>query len=333
MKQRMTTIVAVAVLLGTVPAAAEKVERNFHESFDVEPGAVLHLVHGDGDVRVTPWDRDVIDVEVRYRAELGGVVLGGGRDLEVEFRQSGKVVHVIAKQQGVTLAFGYSRTLEHTYTVQAPPWVELDFEGDDGDVRVRDWSGEIAIELDDGDLSLDQIASPRTRIQMQDGDVQIAGITGALDIELDDGDVRVTDCRVTQARVRAQDGDVDFSDCSGRFDVTSDDGDIELSRTKAEELMVRTEDGTVEADLQGAGPLRAEVRTDDGDVLLTLDRAISASFEVRTGDGGIHVDLDAAQDVVRERRRASGRLGSGEGSIVISTEDGAVRLRDGFSSD
>lgn len=332
MSQNTLTLLAAGALLCAMPVSADKIDRNFHETFDVEPGASLHLVHGDGDVRITPWDQDVIDVEVRYRADMGGVVLGGSRDLEVEFRQSGDVVHVIAKEEGFTVAIGYSRTHEYTYTIKAPAWVALDLEGDDGDVRLRDWTGDIQIQLDDGDLEMDDISASATKLRLQDGDVELNGISGDLEIHIDDGDVRVVDCDLSQARVDTEDGDVDFVDCAGRFEVTSDDGDVDLSRVRAEEVSVRTQDGTVEAELEGAGSLRVEIQTDDGDVILTLDPEISADFEIQTGDGGIHLDLDRAEDVVRGRRRSTGRIGSGEGSIRVSTQDGSVRLRDGFGS-
>ena len=38
-------------------AAAEEVERDFHETFEVREGMRLHLEHGDGDVSLKTWDQ------------------------------------------------------------------------------------------------------------------------------------------------------------------------------------------------------------------------------------------------------------------------------------
>jgi hypothetical protein len=44
------------VMMGST-AAAEEVERDFHETFEVREGMRLHLEHGDGDVSLKTWDQ------------------------------------------------------------------------------------------------------------------------------------------------------------------------------------------------------------------------------------------------------------------------------------
>ena len=57
--------VSAALLLATaVPAAGGEIVRDFNESFEVERGWALRLRHGDGDVTITPWDRDVVEITV-----------------------------------------------------------------------------------------------------------------------------------------------------------------------------------------------------------------------------------------------------------------------------
>ncbi|MBD3348041.1 MAG: hypothetical protein GF400_02450, partial [Candidatus Eisenbacteria bacterium] len=75
----------VALLCGQ--AAAVRIDRDFHESFDVEEGFRLLLRSGDGDVTITPWEKDAIDVTVRYLADINRVGLGDSPDFEVEFEE------------------------------------------------------------------------------------------------------------------------------------------------------------------------------------------------------------------------------------------------------
>ena len=71
----MRSSLIVALCLGLMatagPAVAEEINREFHQEFDVQPGMKLVLEHGDGDVTVTPWSQDTLDVEVRYRVSSG----------------------------------------------------------------------------------------------------------------------------------------------------------------------------------------------------------------------------------------------------------------------
>ena len=59
---------------------AKEIEREFHESFEVSEGMGLRLFHGDGDVVVEAWDRDVLDVEIYYRSDIRSFALGASRD-------------------------------------------------------------------------------------------------------------------------------------------------------------------------------------------------------------------------------------------------------------
>ena len=60
----MRHAIPLAVMLLALPGAvsAELVEKEFHHSFPVDEETVLHLDHGDGDVTLTPWDWDEVEV-------------------------------------------------------------------------------------------------------------------------------------------------------------------------------------------------------------------------------------------------------------------------------
>ena len=89
---RLYLIVAMAFVLVAIAgiAAAEDIDREFHQEFEVRPGMQLALDHGDGDVMVTPWEKDVLDVEVKYRAKASNIGWTKSTDFDVEFRQDGK---------------------------------------------------------------------------------------------------------------------------------------------------------------------------------------------------------------------------------------------------
>ncbi len=57
-----TTLFALTLSLGLLQA--EEINREFHETFDVSPGMLLKLKHGDGNVNVSPWDKDTLDEQI-----------------------------------------------------------------------------------------------------------------------------------------------------------------------------------------------------------------------------------------------------------------------------
>ena len=320
--------IAIVVLLTANASAAEEVDREFHQAFEVRPGMALRLEHGDGDVIVSPWDKDTLDVHVRYRAHGVNVGWSASSDFDVEFRERPDVIEVIGKEPNrITIGVTTMRESEYLYTIRAPRYLELQFKGDDGDVEIEDWAGPITLRLEDGDIRLTEIEAPRTDVILEDGDLEIDGFEGELIVEMEDGDLDLFNCDTQRAQIRLEDGDLTLDSCSGSFELYSADGDLHLSRLEAEKLEIRLQDGSADVALLKTDDLDMNVRTGDGNVIVDLDDGISAEFTIETGDGRIRVSADDVHDMSEERHRVSGEIGDGRGRIYIRTADGSVTLR------
>ncbi len=320
---------ALVAVAATSSARGETIDREFREEFDVAVGDSLELQFGDGDVTVSAWDRDVLEVHVRYHADQRAIGFSKGdrRDFTVDFERQGDVIRVIGREPGGRVGIGIftNRRHEYLYTVRAPSYLALDLKGDDGDVRIEGWASPISLISDDGNLDL---ANSRgdLRLRLEDGDVLIAEHEGSLDLRLDDGDVEINGCRAELVTIEVEDGDVDLARCEASFDITADDGDVYLDRVRSEHVDVRTADGNAILDVDSAGPLQLEVRTNDGDVDLDLGPGVSARFVIDTSDGAIRVDGPAVE-LSRDRSHATGSVGDGAGTIRILADDGSVTLR------
>lgn len=304
-------VVGLGVILAGGPSAlpAEEIERTFNESFAVSEGMKLVLKHGDGDVEIEPWSQDRLDVEVRYRAKASNVGWMKSSDFDVDFRQEGDTVYISGHEpKRVSVGLSFYREYEHIYEIRAPAYLELYLEGEDGDVDIGDWRGSIRLELEDGDVELSNIVAPLTEIVLEDGDVEIDRIQGEIVIDCEDGDVEIVDCQSARARIRAKDGDIVVDRCAGNFEVTLADGTVRLSLLPSDDLDV-------------------DVRVGDGDVTMDLDAAVSARFELETRDGHLRLQAADVEDLVESRRRMSGRIGGGDGTIHVRTADGSVTLR------
>lgn len=329
MKTCVTALIAVFLcLLLADGALAGEYSKDFKKSFDVREGFRLRLEHGDGDVTVRPWDRDVLDVEVHYRAEGRSFGLGDEHDFEVEFTEDEGLIEIIGREpRSRFIGIKFYESVEYTYTIKAPRYLELDFRGDDGNVDIEGWRGEIECRLDDGDVTFVNIASPRAKIDLEDGNAEIERHEGTLVISGDDGDVTISDSSIPECRIEIEDGDIEISDSEGNCEIDTDDGDVELRRFRGGTIEIAVEDGDVDIGLLDTDDLDLDVTTSDGNVILELDPRVSASFTIDVDDGRIRLDAPTAVNVQKGRRWTSGEIGDGTGRIKIKTADGRVMLK------
>jgi DUF4097 and DUF4098 domain-containing protein YvlB len=165
------------------PALAEKIDRHFHQTFDVQEGAKLILRHGDGEVSISPWENSSI------RTSDGDVTLERCEgSLQVE-ASDGRLT--LSRIRGDRLDL---RTSDGD--------VELDLMASETlDLTIRSGDGHVAVDLDPA-------LSVAFTIQTGDGDVRMSGIEvaglrkerrhtsgrigdgrGAMSISTGDGDV------------------------------------------------------------------------------------------------------------------------------------------------
>jgi type 1 fimbria pilin len=329
----MRTVIRIAVSCLLIVAAcsvasAREIDKDFHETFDVSEGVVLRLDYGDGDATITPWDQDVIDVVVHYRADVKTIGFGKEPDFDVEFKQTDDRVTVSGIEGGFAGVYFFSsmREYEYTYTIKAPSYVRLDLTGDDGDLELSGWRADIECRVDDGDVKFTDVVNGNTEIRIEDGDVRLAKLSGDLVVRGDDGDISVTNSTLSHALFALEDGDVRISDSEGDFDIALDDGDVTLSRVTTSIVDVRGEDGSVDLDIASAADIHINVVTDDGDVTIRLAGGLSFQYLVTMDDGRVDVDIDGSVETDHREHRISGKVGTGGGLVRVSTADGNVEL-------
>lgn len=279
--------------LGTV--SAEEINKDFHQSFDVKEGDSLCLRFGDGNVQLIPWEKNIIDVKVRYRADiyLVGIRLGRTQDFGVEFRQTAKTVYVTGKEaSSATIGFYNKRVYEYIYEIHSPDYIALNLEGDDGNVDIKNWAAEIECRIDDGDVNL-------------------------------------TECDMESCRVEGEDGKITISQSKGSYDLIADDGDIVMKKIEANGLNISTADGDVEVDLLAGERLDADIKTDDGNINIDLEKRLSVSFYVSANDAdSIRIAFDNKEDYKKDKHIKSGSINGGTGRLKIQTADGDVTIKE-----
>jgi DUF4097 and DUF4098 domain-containing protein YvlB len=135
-------------------------------------------------------------------------------------------------------------------------------------------------------------------------DLQVAELPG--DLTLNSDDLRVNEAK-GQVRVTTHSKDIDLSQIYGESYVENRDGRISV---------------------EPAGSYGVDARNSKGDVEVTLPPNASASVNARTHNGDIVSDF-AMPSTEGENKSATFQIGSGGSRIVLSADNGDVRIKKG----
>ena len=304
------------------------IKKDFHESFEVKSGDILFLTHGDGDVTVSSWDKDIVEIEVYFSANVFGV--GNDEyDFDITFKQRKNEIEVIENFKS-SHRFGIKGITinRYEYMIKTPKFLILNLDGDDGNVDIQDMAANIECHLSDGDIEINHVSADLIKLDLEDGSLKINDIKGWLDINMDDGDIRIIDYQGETCNVDMEDGQLDMDRISGSFDIGSDDGDIELHHIQANDLNVSTNDGDIYIDLEESENPDMVIKADDGKVIIDFNREISAKIEIETDDGSIDTNISNPNYEKKKRNYYNGEINGGNGKIRIRTNDGDVVLRE-----
>jgi DUF4097 and DUF4098 domain-containing protein YvlB len=181
---------------------------------------------------------------------------------------------------------------------------DLTADGNCNDLTISEVKGRVSMSGQIfGDVHMENISGPLS-VHTSVTDVQIAELPG--DLTFDSDDLRVTESKglvhvVTHAK------DVDLSQIYGDSYVENRDGRI-----------------TVEP----AGAYNVEAKNSKGDVEITLPPSASATVDGHTHNGDIVTEYGLAVSG-DEDKSVSGKIGSGQAKIVLSSSNGDLRIKKG----
>lgn len=322
MNARICIIVSAILCLTAAPLFAgqrqAEVKKTEKKEFDLKAGGRIVLESNDGYIRIQSWNRDKVEVVMHKRAwarsEREAERLLDKIEIDISERSNALYLRDITEDFSdrniglLDLLRGdWDEGTVVDFELMVPERVNLELTVDDGDIRIAQIEGEIIIEADDGDITLEDCTANRVDISVDDGDVDIdnvrqadAGAKGLLFASVDDGNIFLRRSSFESIEFDGDDSEVVFRDVEVKYlDINLDDGDVE-----------------VDMDIRNEG--RVRINLDDGDVDVDLKREIGASFNLSAYDGRIRtnfpveVEDDDGSYWVRER--------TGDGGIVFRIE-------------
>jgi DUF4097 and DUF4098 domain-containing protein YvlB len=177
-------------------------------------------------------------------------------------------------------------------------------DGDLNDLTLSEVKGSVTQSGDIlGDVHLENISGP-VHLHTSVTDVHLAALPG--DMALNSDDLRITEAK-GQVRVETHSKDVDLSEIYGDTYVEDRDGRISV---------------------EPAGSYGVDARNAKGDVEVTLPPNASATVNARTHNGDIVSDF-SMPSTEGENKAVTFLVGSGASRIVLSADNGDVRVKRG----
>jgi len=138
---------------------------------------------------------------------------------------------------------------------------------------------------------------------------------GALDVRGVEGDVAV----------ETHNGAVVVDTRGGRLEAQTHNGRI-TADYEGNEVNLRTHNGALVADLSRCGAVAGSMISHNGDIRVSVGDRTSAELMCRTYNGGITVHAPLSTQSY-SRRKLTGVLGDGGGSLAVMTHNGGIRIK------
>lgn len=231
MKKYTFVIVGLALLFAVGAAQAKDDEKfDLDKTYKIDPNGTIYLTSNDADVTITGSDRKDVHVFVEYRLDISGFGKNW-RSTPFDFEVVEENGNLRLRDQEVQInSVGMIRWNEnYVIKIEVPKTVSLRLRFDDDDVRIRNISGDVSLNMSDGRALLEQMAGSLFELEADDGTIELDGGKGTLDVTIDDGSVYVSNGDFKEVMGRVGDGEIEIAtklSDNGRYRLHGDDGEL-----------------------------------------------------------------------------------------------------------
>jgi DUF4097 and DUF4098 domain-containing protein YvlB len=295
------TLLCSAALAGTTLAA--RADTPIHLRHDAAPDATVVIRNVKGDVRVTGWNQDRVQVE----GNLGS----GAKPLQIT--GDARAIEIKVEGAGGSGWFGNSDNMGPTslevrvphaaslevHTVSAP----VDVDGMDGrSIQVGSVSGRVHLGVRAGSVRADTVS----------GDIDLAGTAHEFEAQTVSGDVQA-------------------ATLGGNANAQTVSGAVLLRGGAMGKVNLGTVSGRIQLQAAVATDAAWKIDSMSGDVRLSLPTDASARIKADTFSGDLHSDFGKATGSDHgPGEHLDTRAGQGSGTITVNSFSGDVHIQGGM---
>jgi DUF4097 and DUF4098 domain-containing protein YvlB len=272
-------------------------------SKDIRPNAKVSIDNVKGEVTVTAWDKNQIQVS--------GSLGDGARPLEIEGNEGNVEIHVDSDSKEHSIfSWGSDTRMQPTVlNVRVPKAVS---------VEINVVSAPVSIDgLDGGKIEINSV-SGRIRGNLRSPDINMQTVSGSIDLA----------GSATKADLQTVSGDIIAPSVTERVEAQTVSGRMTIGGGPWKQANFSTVSGDTQIT---GGPTRdgkIDVDSMSGDVQLQLPSDVSAKLEASTFSGSIRSDFgnpSSGEDGPGKQLKTT--IGGGNGNIHVESFSGDVKLR------
>lgn len=220
------------------------------------------------------------------------------------------------------------RTVSGDVSAQVLSGSDIKLKSSSGDIKVQDITGNnITMETVSGNVDIDTVNGENCIINSSSGDLQInkAVFSDSFRTKTVSGKCRINRLECKEAELQASSGDIEIKDVvsesvksktvSGSITMKMKNGSAELEASS----------GNIKAEFEeGFSSFRAKAVS--GNVNLKLPENSEFSLDIKSVTGSIKCEGFPFSFNTSGDRRMTGAVGSGHGSVIISTSSGNITI-------
>ena len=169
------------MLIAALPLAAHAQERSLERTFSLGAGGSVELSTFSGEVVVSTWDRDEVDVQVRIAGEPDAV-----DKTKIVFQETRRSVSIETnfddlEDPGMLRDRDDISPPDTYFTLRIPRTAALELNAFSADIDVADLGSDVSIEAFSSDVEADGVDGAFS-VDIFSGDVEATGLRGAVEV-------------------------------------------------------------------------------------------------------------------------------------------------------
>lgn len=293
-----------------------ELDGSLQRTFAFNPGGRLTLQNHNGEIEITSWDKNEVDVDITERY--------GDRDrkIEIEFDADKDRITIIARQPRSfrNWNWGNRRSPQAHFVVKVPKEIELDISSHNGAIEASVVNGPV-------------------EVHTHNGRVRLSDITGDLTAETHNGDI---DVRNVEGRMRfeSHNGDIEFNRTNGEVESMVHNGTIVFVDVKSPRLSAETNNGSIRGEFEPTEDGDYDFSSHNGRLDIRIPENSKLSVDARCRYRNFDTDFTELKDDWEDRRdrrdrrrdwddrtRIYGKINGGGGRMTLESYNGSIRLR------
>jgi len=327
MKVLRLNILFLSVLFISNRALAQQVSLYEKEyGFDVNSDATIEIESSFTTVNLTTWDQNRVEISVYVKTEASSSSKADRlmEEVTIDVYGSSSRIDIESKFSKSGNMNGKSE-IDIRLNIKAPSSLNLDFDCSFGDVDIPDWDGYCELDIQFGDLNLENLNNQEAEIEIQYSDLRM-GNANNLEVNSSFSDVSIEKVETLDLNTQYDDVEIDHVNS---IDANSQFSDLEIGRV-GREIELVTQYGGVAIDQIDAGFEKVEIENQFGELKLYIDPSASYSLDVDMSFASFNFGEKSSLNHKKEGFNDEhfwGNIGNGGGVVEITSSFGGVRIK------